>query len=90
MIVLQAMAILIEWPLLALVPLAAFLTLFVWSHSRIALMAALLWALYLPYELAMKRSPKRGNPHRRTGGGSSFGHSRRPRRIFGLTPKPRG
>lgn len=51
---LRAMAILIEWPLLALVPLAAFLALFVWSHSRVALVAALLWALYVPYELAMK------------------------------------
>lgn len=51
---LQAMANLIEWPLLALVPLAVFLALFVWSHSRAALVAALLWALYVPYELAMK------------------------------------
>lgn len=48
------MGILIEWPLLALIPLAAFLALFIWSRSRLALVAALLWALYLPYELAMK------------------------------------
>ncbi|HET6341701.1 MAG TPA: hypothetical protein VFG78_05905 [Gemmatimonadota bacterium] len=48
------MAILIEWPLLALLPLALFLALFVWSLSRVALVAALLWALYVPYELAMK------------------------------------
>ncbi len=48
------MAILIEWPLLALIPLAILLALFVWSRSRLALIAALLWTLYLPYELAMK------------------------------------
>ena len=54
MIVLQGIAILIEWPFLALVPVAAFLTLFVWSRSRVVFVAVLLWALYLPYELAMK------------------------------------
>lgn len=48
------MAILIEWPLLALLPLAVILSLFVWSRSRLALIAALVWTLYLPYELAMK------------------------------------
>ena len=48
------MAILIEWPFLALVPIAVFALLFLWSRSRIAFVAGLLWALYLPYELAMK------------------------------------
>jgi hypothetical protein len=37
-----------------LIPLAIFLALFVWSRSRLALVAAFLWALYVPYELAMK------------------------------------
>ena len=54
MIVLQVLAILIEWPLLALTPLAVFLALFAGSRSRPALVAGFLWALYLPYELAMK------------------------------------
>ena len=48
------MAILIEWPLLALIPLALFLALFVWSQSRAAIVVSLLWGLYVPYELAMK------------------------------------
>ena len=48
------MAILIEWPLLVLIPLALFLALFVWSQSQAALVVALLWGLYVPYELAMK------------------------------------
>jgi hypothetical protein len=48
------MAILIEWPLLALIPLPVLLALFIWSRRRLPLIAALLWTLYLPYELAMK------------------------------------
>lgn len=48
------MAILIEWPLLVLIPLALFLALFVWPQSQAALVVALLWGLYVPYELAMK------------------------------------
>lgn len=57
------MAILIEWLLLALLPLAVLLSLFVWSRSRLALIAALLWTLYLPYELAMKH--RTGGPEMR-------------------------
>ena len=45
MTIVQAMAILIEWPLLALVPLVLFLALFVWSQSRVALVVALVWGL---------------------------------------------
>lgn len=48
------MAILIEWPFLALVPVAIFALLYLRSRSRVPLVAGLLWALYLPYELAMK------------------------------------
>ena len=54
MIILQAMAILTEWPFLALVPIALFAVPYLRSRSRIVLAAGLLWALYLPYELAMK------------------------------------
>jgi hypothetical protein len=48
------MAILIEWPFLALVPIAVFALLYLWSRSRIAFVAGLLWVLYLPYEVTMK------------------------------------
>ena len=51
---LRAMAVLIEHPLLALVPVVLFAVLFALSKSRFALTAALLWLAYFAYEYAMK------------------------------------
>jgi hypothetical protein len=46
------MAILIEYPLLALVPL--FLFLYAITHARLPLIIAISWLAYVPYEYAMK------------------------------------
>lgn len=54
MIVLRDMAILIEHPVLALVPAALFAALFAFSKSRVVLAALVLWSAYLPYEYGMK------------------------------------
>jgi hypothetical protein len=51
---LREMAILIEHPLLALVPAALFAALFAKSKSRIVLATLVLWLAYLPYEYGMK------------------------------------
>ena len=50
----RAMAALIEYPFLAIVPIALFSILFYVSKSRFALIAAILWLAYLPYEYSMK------------------------------------
>jgi hypothetical protein len=50
----RAMAVLIEYPLLALAPAAVFAALFALSKSRIAIAVGLLWFAYFPYEYAMK------------------------------------
>jgi uncharacterized membrane protein YjjB (DUF3815 family) len=48
------MAVLIEHPLLAAVPGAAFVALFAVSRKLLVLTAAAAWLAYLPYEYAMK------------------------------------
>jgi hypothetical protein len=53
MFVLQAMVILIEWPWLALAPAAVLLAVWRLARSRLALAAAVLWALYAGYEYMM-------------------------------------
>ena len=50
----RTMAMLIEYPFLVIVPIALFSVLFYLSKSRFALIAAILWLAYLPYEYAMK------------------------------------
>ena len=50
---LGAMAIMIAFPFLALVPVAVFAVLFALSKSRIVLSAAILWLLYMVYEYGM-------------------------------------
>jgi hypothetical protein len=52
--ILREMAILIEHPLLALVPAAIFAALFARSHNRFVLIALVFWLAYLPYEYGMK------------------------------------
>ena len=47
-------AMLVEYPLLALGPAALFIYLFWISKSRFILLTAILWLAYLPYEYAMK------------------------------------
>ena len=44
----------IGWPFLALVPAAAFAVLYVRCRRTVALVAALAWLAYFPYEKAMK------------------------------------
>lgn len=44
----------IQWPWLALVPFACFIVLYLHSRTASALVAALAWLGYLPYEYAMK------------------------------------
>jgi hypothetical protein len=51
---LQAMAVLIEAPLLAALPALLLLGVHLWSRRRLALVAALAWLAYVPYELGMK------------------------------------
>jgi len=48
------MAVLIEHPLLAAVPVAVFVALFAVSRKLLVLIAAVAWLAYLPYEYAMK------------------------------------
>lgn len=48
------MAVLIEEPWLAVVPLAVFVALYALSRNRLILAAAAAWLLYLPYEYSMK------------------------------------
>jgi len=50
----RSMAVLIEHPLLAAVPGAAFVALFAVSRKLLVLTAAAAWLAYLPYEYAMK------------------------------------
>jgi hypothetical protein len=51
---LSVMAILIEYPLLALLPAAAFFYLHSISKSRLIQATAASWLAYVPYEYAMK------------------------------------
>ena len=48
------MAVLIEFPLLTLVPAVLFLYLFSVSKSRLILVTGLSWLAYVPYEYGMK------------------------------------
>lgn len=48
------LGIFVQWPWLALVPVAAFGVLYARSRASSALAAALAWLGYLPYEYAMK------------------------------------
>jgi hypothetical protein len=48
------MAVLIEEPWLAAVPLAVFVALYALSRNRLILAAAAAWLLYLPYEYSLK------------------------------------
>ena len=50
----RAMAVFIEWPLLAAIPGGAFLVLFGVSRRGLILASAVAWLVYLPYEYAMK------------------------------------
>ena len=50
----RAMAVFIEWPVLAAIPCCVFLVLFVLSRKVLILAAAGAWLVYLPYEYAMK------------------------------------
>lgn len=50
----RTMAVLIEEPLLAVVPCVVFLVLFAVSRKFLILAPALAWLVYLPYEYAMK------------------------------------
>jgi hypothetical protein len=52
--VLSIMAIMIEYPWLALVPAALFFYLYSISKARVILVTAILWLAYVPYEYAMK------------------------------------
>lgn len=54
MSVLSIMAIMIEYPLLALVPAALFFYLHSVSKARVILIAGIAWLAYVPYEYAMK------------------------------------
>lgn len=50
----RSMAVFIEQPLLAAVPVCIFLVLFAVSRRFLVLTAAAAWLAYLPYEYAMK------------------------------------
>lgn len=52
--ILRYMAVLIEYPLLALVPVIVFGFMFFITKKRIVRIAAIFWLVYLPYEYAMK------------------------------------
>ena len=54
MSVLRGMAILIEYPLIALAPAALFLYLYSILKARVLVATGLLWLAYVPYEYAMK------------------------------------
>ena len=51
---LRIMAVLIEYPLLALVPAMLFVCLFAVSNARLIFVTALSWLAYVPYEYGMK------------------------------------
>jgi len=51
---LRVMAVLIGYPVLALVPAAVFFYLYFASRSRLMLITGILWLAYLPYEYGMK------------------------------------
>lgn len=51
---LKTIAARIDVPLLAVVPFVLFLTAYFLYRRRAALVAAWLWGLYIPYELAMR------------------------------------
>jgi hypothetical protein len=53
-IILRAMASLVEYPFLALVPAGVFYFLFLESEKRFFLVVTILWFVYLVYEYAMK------------------------------------
>ena len=53
MIFFRAMAVLIEYPFLALAPAALFLALFWISKRRLIFMTASIWLAYMGYEYAM-------------------------------------
>ena len=50
----RTMAVLIEHPLLALVPVLLFFFLFSISRKRFILVTTILWLAYVPYEYGMK------------------------------------
>ena len=50
----RTMAVLIEHPLLALVPVTLFFFLFSISRKRFLLVTTILWLAYVPYEYGMK------------------------------------
>ena len=50
---LRIMAVLIEYPLLALVPAMLFLCLFAVSNVRLILITGISWLAYVPYECGM-------------------------------------
>ena len=45
---------LIDYPALIAAPIVVFAALALWSHSRTAWVTAVVWALYLAYELGMR------------------------------------
>ena len=50
----RTMAVLIEYPLFALVPVMLFFFLFSISRKRFLLVTTILWLAYVPYEYGMK------------------------------------
>ena len=54
MALLQAMASLVEYPLLATFPFLVLTGLYWWTKSRFILIVALCWVCYVPYEYGMK------------------------------------
>jgi len=48
------MSLFVEWPLLAIVPAMVLFGLYRWSRRALTGWAALVWLLYVPYELAMR------------------------------------
>ena len=51
---LQAMASMVEYPLLATFPFLVLTGLYLWTKRRFILIVALCWAFYIPYEYGMK------------------------------------
>jgi len=45
---------LIDYPALIAAPIVVYAALALWSHSRTAWVAAVVWALYLAYEFGMR------------------------------------
>ena len=50
----RLLGVMTQWPWLALLPATALLVVYRWRRSRVALAVAALWALYAPYEWAMR------------------------------------